>query len=58
MGKEEMVHIYNGILLSHKKELNKVICSKWMGLETITLREVSQIKTNIICDIHMWNLKR
>ena len=26
MDKEEVVHIYNGILLSHKKERNSVIC--------------------------------
>ena len=24
--KEDVVHIYNGILLSHKKERNRVIC--------------------------------
>ena len=27
MGKEDMVHVYNGILLSHKEEWNNVICS-------------------------------
>ena len=27
MGKEDMVHIYNGILHNHKKELNTAICS-------------------------------
>ena len=26
MDKEEVVHIYNGILLSHKKEQNNAIC--------------------------------
>ena len=26
MAKEDVVHIYNGILLSHKKEWNWVIC--------------------------------
>ena len=26
MDKEDMVHIYNGILLSHKKEQNFIIC--------------------------------
>ena len=44
MDKEEVVHIYNGILLSHKKELNSAICrhmdrirdrhSEWSKLET------------------------
>ena len=27
MDKEDVVHIYNGILLSHRKEWNKAICS-------------------------------
>ena len=27
MDKENVVHIYNGILLSHKKEQNNAICS-------------------------------
>ena len=27
MDKENVVHIYNGILLSHKKERNNAICS-------------------------------
>ena len=27
MDKEDMVHIYNGILLSHIKEWNNTICS-------------------------------
>ena len=26
MDEEDVVHIYNGILLSHKKEWNRVIC--------------------------------
>ena len=31
MDKEDVVHIYNGILLSHKKEWNNVICSNMEG---------------------------
>ena len=27
MDKEDVAHIYNGILLSYKKELNNAICS-------------------------------
>ena len=27
MDKEDVVHIYNGILLIHKRELNNTICS-------------------------------
>ena len=31
MDKENVVHIYNGILLSHKKEQNNAICSNMDG---------------------------
>ena len=31
MDKEDVVHIYNGILLSHKKEWNNAICSNMNG---------------------------
>ena len=42
MNKEDVIHIYNGILLSHKKEWNNVICSNMMDPEIIILSEVSQ----------------
>ena len=45
MDKEDVVHIYNGILLSHKKEQNMPVAATWMDLEMIIL---SQTKTNII----------
>ena len=31
MGKEDVVHIYNGILFSHKKQQNNAICSNMYG---------------------------
>ena len=31
MDREDVVNIYNGILLSHKKELNNAICSNMYG---------------------------
>ena len=37
MDKEDVVHIYNGILLSHQKELNSTICSNMDRLEIIIL---------------------
>ena len=59
MDKEDVVHIYNGILLSHKKEWNNAICSniggprdyhtKWSKSE-----KERQIPYNIA---DMWNLK-
>ena len=43
MDKEDVVHIYNGILLSHKKEWNNVICSNMDGPRDYhILSEVSQ----------------
>ena len=42
MTKANVVHIYNGILLSHKKNKIMPFSATWMQLETITLSEVSQ----------------
>ena len=44
MDEEEVVFIYNGISLGHKKELNPFVAT-WMGLEMIILSEVSQTNT-------------
>ena len=41
MDKEDVVHIYNGILLSHKKEYMP-FAATWMDIEIIILSEVSQ----------------
>ena len=35
MDKEDVVHIYNRILLSHKKEWNRVFVESWMDLESV-----------------------
>ena len=44
MDKEDVVHIYNGILFSHKKNKIMPLGATWMDLEIITLSEVSQIE--------------
>ena len=43
MDKEEVVHIYSGIILSHKQK-NEIMpfAATWMDLEIIILSEVSQ----------------
>ena len=42
MDKEVVVHICNGILLSHKKEQNWIICRDVDGSRDIIHNEVSQ----------------
>ena len=42
MDKEVVVHIHNGILLSHKKNTFESVLMRWMNLEPIIQSEVSQ----------------
>ena len=46
MDKEEVVHIYNGILLSHKRNETGSFVEMWMDLETVIESEVSQKEKN------------
>ena len=41
MNKEDVVHIYNEILLSHEKNKIMPFAGPWMQLEIIILNEVS-----------------
>ena len=40
-------HTHNGILLSHKNNEIMSFATTWVGLENITLSEVSQRNTNV-----------
>ena len=55
-----VVHTYNGILLSHKKEPNNAICSNMDGpRDCHTERSKSDTERQISYDIvYMWNLKK
>ena len=58
MNKEDVVNIYNGLLLSHKKK-NEIMpfAETWLDLEIIILNEVSQTEEDkypiisFICEI-------
>ena len=46
MDKEDVVHIYNGILLSYKRNEIESFVEMWMDLETVIQSEVSQKEKN------------
>ena len=48
MGKEDVIQIYNGILLSHEKNEILPFAATQMDLEIIILSEVNQRKTHIL----------
>ena len=57
MDKEDVAHIYNGILLSYKKNEIMPFAATWMDLEIIVSNEVSQTEKDkyhmisLICGI-------
>ena len=51
-----MVHVENGLLLGHKKNVIMPSETRWMDLGIIMLSEVRQWKTIILCHF-MWRLK-
>ena len=45
MNKEDVVYIWSGVLLSHKKQMLPFVTT-WMDLKGIMLSEISPRKTN------------
>ena len=53
MHKEDVVRIYNGILLSHKKNEIMPFAATRMDLEIVILSEVSQTEKDKYCMISL-----
>ena len=56
--KEDVVHIYNGILLSHKKNKIMPFAATWLDLEVVILSELSQTERQMSDIVYMWNLNK
>ena len=55
---KDVLHIYNGVLLNHGKELNNAICSNMNGSEEYIKWSKSERERQIPYDItYTWNLK-
>ena len=53
MDKEDVVDIYKGILLSHKKNEILPFVTTWMDLEDIMLSKISQMEKDKNCMISL-----
>ena len=51
MDKEDVVHIYNGILLSHKKNEIMPFVARRVDLEVVKLSDISHRKTNVVISL-------
>ena len=45
---KDVVDIYNGILLSHKRNAFETVLVRWMNLEPVIQSEVRKKKTNLV----------
>ena len=55
-----MAHIYNGILLSHKRNEVELFVVRWMDLESVIQSEVKseREKQILYASTYIWNLKK
>ena len=56
MNRKDLVHIYNGILLSHKRSETGSFVKVWMELETVIPGEVNQNEKKQILYINAYIL--
>jgi len=54
---KDVVHIYKGLLLSHKKNEMMPFATTWLDLETIILSEISERQTPYAIT-YMCNIKK
>ena len=54
MDKDDVVHIHNGILLSHKKNKIMPFAATWAELETLVLSEVIRKRTTNTISYHLY----
>ena len=58
MDKEDMVHVCNGILPSHKNNEIMLFVTTWIDLEIIMLSEVNHRGRQVPYDLsYIWSLK-
>ena len=58
MDKEDVVNIYSGILLSHKKNEITPLAATWMDLNIIRLSKPDRERQLSYDITYMWNLKK
>ena len=59
MDKEDVVHIYNGILLRHRKTEFESVLVRWMNLKPVIQSEVSQKEKNKYCVLtHIYGIEK
>ena len=58
MDTEDVVHIYNGILVRHRKTEFESVLVRWMNLEPVIQSEVKSQKRVSYINAYTWNLEK